>query len=181
MKANNTVLYWSPETGDVELKPLGEKSNLRRSALAAFVDLRSRSFSVRKAQVFVEAMHLIVRDSIDPKVLHSEMLKLEEYRDGCSIDMPNLSKNLSESETERRQWRNGSHPLGYIVVDYLFDHDSIDATNLSTLLSGGETFRAQAPIDAYRKVANDILNMMEKEGILKRVMGNAWKMAETNW
>jgi len=38
--------------------------------------------------VFVEAMHLIVRDRCDPQAVHRALLGLDEYRSGCSDDMP---------------------------------------------------------------------------------------------
>ena len=42
----------------------------------------------RKALVFIQAMHLIVRDGCDPEVVHRALLGLEEYRAGLSDDMP---------------------------------------------------------------------------------------------
>ena len=38
--------------------------------------------------MFIEAIHLIIRDKVDPVAVHNALLELDEYRDGLSSDMP---------------------------------------------------------------------------------------------
>lgn len=45
------------------------------------------NFEKRKAMVFIQAMHMIVRDKCDPLLVHKVLMELEEYSDGCSDDM----------------------------------------------------------------------------------------------
>lgn len=102
--AKNTMLCWNPtwldedlgyELGKVALVPWpgrGRGKEYRMSSLACDVDVRESSFKQRKAKVFMDAIHLIVRDGIDPEVVHQALLGLEEYRDGCSDDMPGINR-----------------------------------------------------------------------------------------
>lgn len=93
MNATNTMLLWNPRTGDVLLKPWPETDRLHRdyrTGLACYKEVRKASFEQRKTMVFIEAMHLIVRDGIDPHRLHAVLLGLDEYRDACADDMPGV-------------------------------------------------------------------------------------------
>ena len=95
MNATNTMLLWNMQTGDVLLKHWPETDgghSSYRSGLACYPAVRHANFEQRKAVIFIEAMHLIVRDGIEPKKLHAVLLGLEEYRDGCSPDMPRARK-----------------------------------------------------------------------------------------
>lgn len=93
--ATNTTLLWDVKSGDVLLKPWpetdGEHLNYK-SGLACYLPIQKATFEQRKLMVFIEAMHLVVRDGIDPQKLHKVMMELEEYRDGCAYDMPGMSR-----------------------------------------------------------------------------------------
>ena len=83
MNATNTMLLWSPETGDVLLKPWPQSDGQQRdyrSSLACCANVQTASFEQRKTIIFIEAMRLIVRDGIDPRRLHGVLLGLDEYR-----------------------------------------------------------------------------------------------------
>lgn len=45
-------------------------------------------FEKRKGLLYINAMHMIVRDGCDPVAVHKAMLGFDEYRDGLSDDMP---------------------------------------------------------------------------------------------
>lgn len=95
----NTMLLWNPETGDVLLKDWPERDNRHpdyNTGLACWTYMRKATFEQRKTMVFIEAMHLIVRDGIDASKLHSVLLGLEEYRAGCSADMPGAAHAMRE-------------------------------------------------------------------------------------
>lgn len=89
--ATNTMLVWNPGTSDVKLVAWpdsdGRSYNFVMSSLACYSHFREASFEQRKCLVFIEAMHLIVRDRCDPVAVHNALLDLEEYRDGCADDM----------------------------------------------------------------------------------------------
>lgn len=85
------MICWRPETGEMKLVTWPDKQGLSRGWSthgACWHEIRHDSFHNRKCRVFIEAMHLIVRDGLDAKKLHEMLLALEEYRDGCSDDMP---------------------------------------------------------------------------------------------
>lgn len=88
--ALNTMLLWDRH-GKATLGPWPENGNrapYRYSALACDLKIHRMSRDQRVAQVFIEAMHLIVRDGVDPLQLHHALLGLEEYRNAMADDMP---------------------------------------------------------------------------------------------
>ena len=89
LNATNAILLWNPGTPQVEIRPLGDPGvEFQMSGLGCYADVREMNFEQRKAHVFIEAVHLIVRDRCDPQAVHRALLALEEYRDGCASDMP---------------------------------------------------------------------------------------------
>ena len=59
---------------------------------ACYPSLQAASFEDRKQAVFIQAMHMIVRDKCDPALVHRVLSELEEYEDGCADDMPGIAK-----------------------------------------------------------------------------------------
>jgi len=47
-----------------------------------------RSSELRKLRLFLLAVHMIVRDGIEPLAAHRALMAFGEYRDGCAEDMP---------------------------------------------------------------------------------------------
>jgi hypothetical protein len=90
--ATNTVLLWNPKTKKVRLVDLHDykKPSGWRSCLACNPEVRAANFEERKTQVFIEAMHLIIRDKIPANCVHNTLLELDEYSEGCALDMPGL-------------------------------------------------------------------------------------------
>ena len=70
----------------------GLSSRYSHSEGACYAEVRKWSFEKRQTQVFIEAMHLIVRDGMPPGLVHGVLLGLEEYRNGCSNDMPGVAR-----------------------------------------------------------------------------------------
>jgi len=90
------MLLWNPETGDVLLKPwpeVGGRHDDYCSALACCMEVQKADFEQRKKIILIEAMHLMVRDGIDPQKLHAILLGLDEYRDACASDMPGVDRH----------------------------------------------------------------------------------------
>lgn len=89
--ATTHMLCWNPGTAEVELVPWPDQDQrsdrFSRSGLACYSHIQKMNFDQRKMMVFIEAMHLIVRDSCDPVAVHRALLLLDEYRDGCADDM----------------------------------------------------------------------------------------------
>jgi hypothetical protein len=91
LNATNAMLCWTPGTSDVLVVPWPDKDGLGKlcqmSGLACYSDVRGMDYETRKAHVFIEALHLIIRDGCEPKAVHKALRGLEEYRDGCADDM----------------------------------------------------------------------------------------------
>ena len=97
LTADKAILCWNPGTSKVrvfEFPPrdgnFGRWSNYEMTTLADNACFGNMTFEQRKAAVFIEAMHLIVRDKCDPTAVHRALLDLQEYRDGCACDMPGI-------------------------------------------------------------------------------------------
>lgn len=101
MNAKDAMLCWNPGTDEVALVPWPDTTDLSGryfgTALACYTNVQKKDFEQRKAQVFIDAMHLIIRDKCDPMAVHKTLLGLDEYRDGCSEDMPGAESFLHES------------------------------------------------------------------------------------
>ena len=91
--ALDIMLCWNPGA-DVALIPwpdlTGASQRYECSTLACNAEFHKMTAEQRKLAVFVEAMHLIVRDKCDPQAVHGALLGLQEYRDGMAPDMPGL-------------------------------------------------------------------------------------------
>lgn len=95
--ANEVALLWN-NGGGVLVCPLEEAQyhkNLNKSGMACYRNIReNESGSVfLKAMCFIEFAHLVIRDGCDPEDVHREMMKISEYVDGCSYDMPLMEPN----------------------------------------------------------------------------------------
>lgn len=94
--AKNHMLCWNPNSSEVDVVAWPDTANASRSymmtALACYSHTQKMNFEQRKTMVFVEAMHLIVRDKVDPMAVHNALLKLEEYQHGCACDMPGIER-----------------------------------------------------------------------------------------
>jgi hypothetical protein len=91
MNLKDTIICWKPETGEMKLERFPDREGRSqgwRTNGAVMCEVHKLSFEERKKRIFVEAMHIIVRDKIDPQLVHETLLNLDEYRDGCSDDMP---------------------------------------------------------------------------------------------
>lgn len=96
ISARTRMLCWTPGTDEVALVPWPDvtrrSDNYECSTLACNTDIQQGGFAYRKMAVFVEAVHLVIRDECDPQAVHRALLGLEEYRDGLSDDMPGVNR-----------------------------------------------------------------------------------------
>lgn len=93
--ATNTMLCWDSNSSHVALVPwpdvVHESATYEHTDLACMKRVPEYPFPGRKLAVFITAIHAIVRDHVDPQALHVALLGLDEYRSGCSDDMPGMS------------------------------------------------------------------------------------------
>lgn len=98
MNLLNRMICWIPETDDVMLFPWPDNNDklgiLERSTGkhyhtggACWAAIRKMTFEQRKTTVFIEAIHMIVRDKCDPMAVHFALCGLDEYRDGLADDV----------------------------------------------------------------------------------------------
>lgn len=93
MKLKEVMFAWNPG-GEIKVGEWPDRTGWTRPYLmtsgACYVDVQKFNGQRAALFVFVEAMHIIVRDNVDPKSVHREFMKIDEYRDGCAIDMPKI-------------------------------------------------------------------------------------------
>jgi hypothetical protein len=82
--ADNIFLVYTPGTDQVALSDHDDPRRWRRRLFGQ--ELSGMDFEERKARVFIQAVHLIVRDRCDPLAVHRALLGLEEYQDGLAED-----------------------------------------------------------------------------------------------
>ncbi|MBC8737132.1 hypothetical protein F6X40_09965 [Paraburkholderia sp. UCT31] len=86
----NTMICWKPQ-GEAWLQKWPDVCDRVAGAFtsgACYRDVRQMSEADRKALVFIEAVHMMVRDGVEPSVVHRALLPLEEYQAGLADDMP---------------------------------------------------------------------------------------------
>jgi hypothetical protein len=98
--ADEVILMWNPGTNEVQIydfnplkkvyPPRYTEEKYIMSCLGCNSEVQEGAFDERKLIVFIEAMHLIVRDKCDPMAVHKALMGVREYRDGCAIDMPGM-------------------------------------------------------------------------------------------
>jgi hypothetical protein len=90
--AKEAMLCWNPDSADVTIVQWPDTHQLsdkyQRTSLACFSGFSKSRFEQRKTQIFIDAMHLIIRDGCDPMAVHKALLVLPEYQDGLAEDMP---------------------------------------------------------------------------------------------
>lgn len=105
MNLLNTMICWIPDTDDVFLHPwpdnrddLGRKEKETgkhyMTGGACYTAIHKMSFEKRKMHVFIEAIHMIVRDECDPIAVHKALLGLDEYNDGLAADVPGVNLEI---------------------------------------------------------------------------------------
>ncbi len=103
--ATNRMLCWDFDSDRVALVPWPDTRRLSDAydctSLACYTEIQDMDFEARKKAVFIEAMHLIVRDGCDPLAVHRALLGLEEYRDGLAEDALWLNPRKAEGRVER--------------------------------------------------------------------------------
>lgn len=105
IEACDAVLLWNPGTADVRSLHVANygsqllNGNRRCCCSLGAVDAdwceEMKDPVVARAVLFIEAMHLIVRDKCDPQAVHQAFLAIAEYSAGCSSDMPGIARARS--------------------------------------------------------------------------------------
>jgi hypothetical protein len=96
MRAMESMVAWNPGTKEVEVGPWPDyerwSDKYRCTSGACYALRHGKNEQFQKMMVFIDAIHMIVRDRVDPMAVHLAMINIDEYADGCSDDMPRISK-----------------------------------------------------------------------------------------
>ncbi len=94
MKYSESMFVWNDNSSNVIAISWPDKAahgkHFQKSGGACYSHVQQMDFEQRKAHAFIEAMHLIIRDGVCPHAVHKAFLNFDEYRDGCSSDMPGI-------------------------------------------------------------------------------------------
>lgn len=91
MRFKESMIAWNPR-GEVLVVAWPDKArraeHLRYTVGACFSATDKLSPDEVVAQVFIDFHTLVVRDGIDPLKAHAEFMKIDEYRERISEDIP---------------------------------------------------------------------------------------------
>lgn len=91
MRFTKAMIAWDV-AGEVQVVPWPDKvglaDHLRNTVGACFSATHDLTPDQLVAQVFIDFNTLVVRDGIDPRKAHAEFLKIDEYREHMSPDLP---------------------------------------------------------------------------------------------
>ena len=117
MKIEQTVILWNSESDiefdlkhgrndtikNVKILPLGQDDKkYHKITGGCWYKIKKMTEEQKTRFLFIEAMKMIIRDGVDPQMVHKTFCEIREYRDGLSIDTP-VPEHLKEkfkSETE---------------------------------------------------------------------------------
>ena len=95
MKLKDAAIYWDPRPGGrCVVAPFGRETVVTRALPCSTGSVHTKvcTLSPVKARAFVlaEALHMIIRDGLDPQTVHKALLEIDEYRTACANDMPGV-------------------------------------------------------------------------------------------
>jgi hypothetical protein len=100
MKAKETMICWNPNSNQIKAGPWPDTTGWSRgyafSGGACLAEVHKMTEGQISMMLFVEAIHTIVRDKVDPLAVHAAYLKLDEYRNLCACDMPEMDAQEQE-------------------------------------------------------------------------------------
>ena len=100
MKVNEAVIAWtptyyenSPTAGSVIVRHISEQASgwldeYVNSGGAVYTDWKEHRGWISIAKIFIEFNTLVTRDGIPPQSVHQAFLKIDEYAERISPDMP---------------------------------------------------------------------------------------------
>lgn len=98
MKAKECMFAWNPDSSQVEIGPWPDKTRWSdkydMTGGATYSHVREKEGAELVGYMFIEAMHLIIRDNVDPIAVHNAFCLIDEYRQGLAQDVP-LPKNIT--------------------------------------------------------------------------------------
>ena len=99
ISARNCLIYWTPlwndrtTAGKVFVTCLGDTKRDKEFLMvggAAYTEWRTCGLEELVSRLLVEFNSIIIRDRIDPFVVHEAFLQIEEYRNSIAQDCPGL-------------------------------------------------------------------------------------------
>lgn len=113
LTAQNSNLYWNPETGAVKvaLKNYHTLTRASKAEYSMFCPLSAGSSGRKRGKrtfdvafIFITAMQLVLRDKIAPEDVHNALLHVKEYRDSLAADVPRVAEVARTYGEHRSAW-----------------------------------------------------------------------------
>ena len=111
MKAKECMFAWNPNSNEVEVgawpDEFGWSGKYMMTAGATYTRIHDMTHDQLVAYMYIEAIHLIIRDKVDPISVHNAFSNIEEYRDGwlriCLHRLPNkaLDRIVTNANRDR--------------------------------------------------------------------------------
>lgn len=95
MKLSQGMFAWNPGTSEVRAGPwpdtTGWTETYQMTGGGCWEFVRRLPSEQAKAHLYIQAMHLIVRDGVEPAAVHRAFQAFDEYVDALADDMPRLA------------------------------------------------------------------------------------------
>jgi len=92
VKLKEIMFAWNPNSDEVKVGPWPDKKNWSKGYTMTGGACYSKVAKFTKEQckfyLYLEGMHLIIRDKVNPIAVHNAFYEIDEYRDGLAHDMP---------------------------------------------------------------------------------------------
>jgi len=128
--AKDTILAWNPGSSQVAIftspDTQGATSSFKRTGLAANTSLGQLTKDQLRAQCFIDAMVLIVRDQCDPIAVHNALVQVQEYRQALpdslqqSIGPQQLQQLRQQAQSQNGHYTGQSQPYQQSGQDQSF-------------------------------------------------------------
>lgn len=101
MRLKDSMVMWKPDSSNIKVMSRDvylaevQDNNIRQSYRKLYPywfsgrNSKYKGLSALKSKmmIYIEAIHIIVRDKVDPDAVHKEFLNIDEYVDGLADDM----------------------------------------------------------------------------------------------
>ena len=92
MKAKECMFAWNSNSNEIEVGPWPAKTRwsarYAKTGGATYSYVQEMSHKELIGYLFIEAVHLIIRDNVNPLAVHNAFYQIDEYRDGLASDVP---------------------------------------------------------------------------------------------
>jgi hypothetical protein len=111
MHLKEVMVAWNPG-GAIQVWPWPDKIGWSNDYLftwgACYTSLRNMQGEDAKKAIFIQAVHIMVKDNVTPNEVHNALCLIKEYRAGLSYDcpVPDCIKDTFQQELDAEEYQS---------------------------------------------------------------------------